>query len=334
MFTRFAIALGLSLLALLAGACAPAARLVIPTDLPTVTDTHTPTATRTPGRDATPTERPTLVAIAATAGPSPTPLIAPTITLPAQSLVTPTRPPNPNAPRIEFFTSDLLAVEPGATVTLFWSVRGISTAVIYRLDAQGARSQVFNVPPEGRLPVTTRRSDRGQVEFILSAGQGSELIEQRLTIPLRCPVEWFFQPAPQDCAVDVATETGITDQTMERGRMLYIEAQDLVYVLFNDGQQPAWLSFPSDYDPAIHPERDDSAPPEFIQPLRELGLIWRTNQVVRDRLGLGRAEGATYDGFIQEAPASGNARVLYISGADGRVIQVQPGGEIWQIVGP
>src|SRR5690606_21961843 len=156
----------------------------------------------TPGANATPTPRATLDPILATFGPSPTPLFGATNTPDAAALAnrTPTRVPNPNAPRIEFFTANPSVVAPGESVTLFWSSRNVENAISYRLDNTGARVELFNVAPDGSLPISTRRSDRGALNFILSVGEGALRVEQTLSVPLACPVTWFFQPAPSDCA--------------------------------------------------------------------------------------------------------------------------------------
>lgn len=326
--------LSLCLLVVILAACEASAVPLIPTERPTETATYTPSPTRTPGINTTPTARPTQAEQVAF-GPTATSLLNATNTPRPDVEVTATRVTNPNAPSIEFFTSNPLSVQPGGSVTLFWSARRVDSAVIYRLNRDGERTQVFNnVAPDGSLQVSTASSDRGEVSFVLSVGQDDERIEQRLTIPLRCPVEWFFSPAPDECATTNPVESLVKDQTFDRGRMLYVQETNEIYVLFNDGEQPAWLIFSSEYNPAVHPESDPNAPPEFIQPLREMGLLWRSNDVVRNRLGLGTTETAIFDGFYQTAPASGNSEVIYISGADGNVVQLIPGNELWQLISP
>jgi hypothetical protein len=252
--------------------------------------------------------------------------------------VTPTRPANPNAPRIEFFTSDTLAVAPGSSVTLFWSTRGANGAVIYRLDQNNVRNQLWNVAPDGNLTVPTRRADRGQVSFVLSVGDGALKTEQTLTLPLTCPDTWFFQPAPEDCPRGPSQPTTLIEQPFERGRMVYIQTLDTVYALFNDGLEPAWIAFDNRYDPAIHPELDEnferSLPPGFVQPKRILGFVWRGNDLVRNRLGLGVTEEADYDGFMQTAGAGEDAENIYLNSADGTVLQLLPRGKSWQIITP
>jgi hypothetical protein len=321
------------LLAFFMVACGATAQQIIPTEPPTPTITFTPTASRTPGFDATPTAT-SDSPLTPTVGPSPTSIFGPTSTSVAVA-ATSTRIPNPNAPRIEFFTSDVLAISPADTVTLFWSIRGANGAVIYRLDANGVRSNLWNVPPDGNLPVPTRRSDRGSVTFLLTAGQGDLAVEQVLTIPVACPDPWFFQPSPDACPAAPAAPTPLIEQSFERGRMIYVQSLNQVYVLFNDGREPAWIAFDNRYDPAVNPELEESfvPPPGLYQPLRVLGFVWRGNDVVRNRLGLGTQEEFSYEGFTQRVttPAGDD---LYFNGADGTVLQLLPEGESWQIITP
>jgi hypothetical protein len=316
-------------------ACGATAAPVVPTERPTVTATLTETATRTPGFEALPSATPPPTGGAATSGPTPTPLFGPTVTL-LSALPTPTRVFNPNAPRIEFFTASALAVSPGDPLTLFWSTRGASNAVIYRLDANGERNQLWNVAPDGNLTVQTRRRDRGRVQFVLSVGEGDLQAEQTLTIPLACPDTWFFQPAPDSCPTGPAEQTSLTEQPFERGRLIYIKSRNRVYALFNDGREPAWVSFENRYDPARDPESIENfvPPPGLVQPIRALGFVWRGNDLTRNRLGLGVQAEAVYDGFVQTATTADGGEDLYVSSSDKKVLQLLPGGRVWQLITP
>jgi len=319
---------------IVASACSATAQQIIPTDPPTATATYTPSPTHTPARDVTPTRRPTQVAQAID-GASPTPLLGSTRT-PAPNEPTSTRVPNPNAARIEFFTSDVLEVEPGGDVTLFWSARNVDGAVIYRINVDGTRQQVWNVPPDSSLNIQTRSSDRGQLSFLLTVGEAETYNEARLTIPIRCPITWFFTPPPNECPAQEAVETTIIEQPFERGRMVYIGERNQIYVLFNDGNDPAWLSFTSQYNAEIHPESEPNfvPPPGLFQPLRELGFLWRSNDTVRNRLGLGTSEAKTFQGFYQTAPASNEREDLFLTAGDNTILNIIPGGDVWQFVSP
>jgi hypothetical protein len=319
---------------LLLAACGAAELPVVPTPLPTATETRTPTATRRPGVDVTPTALPTRAAATPTGGPSPTPLLG----APANVVIAPTgtRPFNPSAPRIEFFTTNVLSVVPGEQVILFWSARGADTAQIYRIDSGGNRAQLWNVGPDGQLPVDTRRSDRGELQFVLEIGDGINRVEQTLSVPLSCPDTWFFQPPPAPCPVGAAAESGLTEQPFERGRMIYIASGNRVYALFNDGFEPAWISLDNRYDPAIHPESEASfvPPPGLFQPLRALGFAWRGNDRIRTRLGLAIQSEFNYQGFVQASPAADGAETIYVTSADGTILEIVPNGESWQIITP
>lgn len=317
------------ILSLFLTACGASVKQVVPTERPTATITLTPTVTYTPAAGITPTPNP----IQLTSGPSPTSIFGPTSTAVA-SLATATRVSNPNAPRIEFFTTDSLSVAPGDAVNLYWSVRGARGAVIYRLDASGNRGNLWNVPPDGRLSVSTSRRDRGEARFLLSAGEGDLLAEQSLSIPLQCPDAWFFQPAPEACPAAPSEATSLTEQPFERGRMVYVQSRNRVYVLFNDGRAPAWISFENRFNPATDPELEESfvPPPGFVQPARVLGFVWRGSDVVRNRLGLGLEAEQTFDGFIQTVKRTSDSEELYISSRDGSVLLLLPGGDTWQII--
>jgi len=323
------------LLFLLLTACEGTAVQVIPTERPTITPTFTETPTRTPNFNVTPSLAPTRTPPSIAGGPSPTSIFGVTST-PAGEQPTPTRVRNPNAPRIEFFTSDTLAVAPGATVTLYWSTRGSSSAAIYRVDESGLRGEVWNVGPDGSLTVRTRRSDRGEVRFVLSVGDGDQESEQSLTLPLSCPDPWFFLPAPETCPNGPGLATALVEEPFERGRMVYVENNDRVYALFNDERTPAWIGFDNRYNPSRDPESEASfvPPPGLVQPLRILGFVWRGNDVVRNRLGLGLQPEAAYEGFIQTATAPDGSESLFISSADGTVLLLLPGGDAWQIITP
>lgn len=320
--------LAVCLLALLISACGATVRQVIPTARPTLTLTLTPTITRTPGIGAAPTLTPVTVA----GGPSPTPLFGPTRT-PAPVAATSTRPANPNAPRIEFFTTSVQQVAPGDQVSLFWSVRNARNAIIYRLDTNGVRGNLWNVPPDGNLTVTISRRDRGQATFLLSAGEGDLETTQLLSIALSCPDPWFFQPAPEACPAGPAEATIIIEEPFERGRMIYIQSRNRVYALFNDQRQPAWLSFENKYNPAVDKESEESfvPPPNLFQPVRVIGFVWRGNDVVRNRLGLGLAAETQYEGFVQVV-RNGDQEDVYLNSADGSVLQLLPEGDLWQII--
>ncbi|MFN8530708.1 MAG: hypothetical protein U0670_19045 [Anaerolineae bacterium] len=322
-------------LAVILAACEPAAHQIVPTARPTLTETPTIAPTFTTDANATATDTPTRPPTTATFGPTPTPLFGPTSV--AQVVQNPNQTPtlNPNAPRIEFFTTDSASVAPGEPVNLYWSSRNATSANIYRL-VNGVRNQVYSsLGPDGQLSVPTRRSDRGALDFVLSVSDGQLSAERTLSIPLACPDTWFFQPAPDACPLTPPQETNIIEEPFERGRMVYIQTTDSIYALFNDGAAPAWIVLTNRYNPATDPDSEPSfnPPPGLYQPLRVLGFVWRGNDTVRNRLGLATNPEFAFSGFVQSS-RQGEAETLYATSADGSVLQLLPQGDLWQIITP
>ncbi len=317
---------------LLLTACGGVLDPVIPTPV-------TPTGSVAPSPSSTPVILPTATDTltprpAGTGVPSPTAILGPTRT-PPPLLETPTPRPNPNAPRIEYFTVDPVYVYPGDSLTLFWSVRGADRAAIYRLDDLGQRNQLWNVGPSGSLTVRTARADRGTAEFLLTVDNGQFYAEQLLAVPLLCAHRWFFAPEPASCPAGEVVEGPHIEQVFEGGRMIYVEAEDRVYVLFADGLSPAWTSFQNRYVEGETPDRDENfvPPPERFQPTRILGLIWRASDPVRNRLSLGVAPETAYEGAIQ-TDAEPGGDTIYLRSADGSVLRLDPNGQSWTVLAP
>jgi hypothetical protein len=219
----------------------------------------------------------------------------------------------------------------------------VTEAVIYRLDATGQRTLVYNVEPYGRQTITLSQRERVQVAYELAIGAGAGEAVQRIVIPLACPIPWFFGPAPDSCPVREAEQTVVIEQPFERGRMFYIESEDRVYVLFNDGNTPRWASYDDLYNPDIHPERDDAfdqaiAGTGLVQPVARLGYLWRGLDTVRARLGSGLAPEQRYDGLRQTAPSRdpnfAGREDVFVAASDGTVLQLLPAGSQWQILTP
>ncbi|MDX1991268.1 MAG: hypothetical protein SF029_02695 [bacterium] len=314
--------------------CGASAVQIIPTERPTITPTPTATQSRSQSGSATPTVTPSPARTRAPGEPSPTPLFGATRTpapgeVSASLIVTPT--PNPNAPRIEFFTSDKTAVAPGERLTLFWSTRGGGDVRIYQLGRGGERNRVWNVAASGRQDVQTSSGDRGQLDFLLIVGQAELQSEQRLSVALQCPLPWFFAPAPTTCPDDLAQQVTIVEQSFERGRMIYLSGEDVVYALFNDGFDPAWVVFENRYRPGVDPESAENfiPPPGYFQPLAQLGFVWRGNDTVRNRLGLGIQAEVAFESLVQREGDN-----FYISSTNGTIVQLLPNGESWQIISP
>lgn len=325
-------------LALLLSACGGNAQPSIVTVAPSPTRTLLPgptaapvVAVPSPLPSATPTAR---TPTTPTPGPSPTNPLAPTLS-PAPATLTATSAPTRAGLSIEYFTTDTASVRPGDTVTLYWSTRGATSARIYRLDAEGERVWRWDVNVSGKLVVTTAGEDRELARFVLEAANASTSVEQPLLIPLSCPETWYFDPPPESCPAAPAQLTTQAEQTFERGRMIWVDVQDRIYVLFEDGGSPAWAQYPDDFQEG-DPDRDESlvAPPGLQQPIRGFGLVWRSNPRVRDRLGWATTPEVAFEGMIQTDSQEPSVATTYLRTRDGAILALDALAGEWEMLPP
>ena len=103
-------------------------------------------------------------------------------------------------------------------------------------------------------------------------------------------------------------------------------------VLFNDGEQPAWVSFVSDYN--IGPALDISPPKGLLQPVHELGSIWRNHDEVRSRLGFAVADERTFYGVYQVSLADAVGGDLFVTTGERTILQAVLGGDVWYVLSP
>jgi hypothetical protein len=329
---------GLGLLVLGLAACGGNAEPLIATLEPVRTATSTPEPTATPRAAAlaiTSTPAPTGPVTSPTPGPSPTLPVAATLS-PAPVTPTVTRVPTLAGVSIEYFTTDSESVTPGDNVTLFWSVRGaVDQTRIYRVDAQGERIWRWDVAQSGKLTVATRAEDRNVARFVLAATADGNEIEQALLIPMQCPNVWYFDPAPIACPAGPPQITTEAEQTFEHGRMIWVDALDRIYVIFEDGNVPSWAQYPDNFTEG-DPELDESLvpPPGLLQPIRGFGMIWRANPRVQARLGWATTPEVSFEGMVQADSVELSVASIYLRGRDGSIIALDAFNDDWEILPP
>ncbi len=338
--TGYSIAITIAFCCLLT-ACGANADPILPTTRPTVTLTAVPSTTDTPPFIPSPTDLPTAIPlpVTPTAGPSPTALIGSTSTRPAPPTATPTsKLVQAGSLLIEYFTTDAAAVRPGDQLTLFWSVKGADRALIYRLNADGSHDFTWQVGSAGTLVVTTSPKDKDKdvSRFSISIGDNMTRIEQTLSVPVKCATEsWFFEPAPDSCPADAPLNSPAASQVFERGQMIWLSSQSRIYVLFNDGKKPAWIAYTDEFKDG-QPERDNSLspPPGLAQPIRGFGLVWRTKEKVRERLGWATGPETGYEGVFQSDDLAVPDNTIYLQGRDKVVFQLSSQGSAWKLLTP
>jgi hypothetical protein len=160
-------------------------------------------------------------------------------------------------------------------------------------------------------------------------------VEQLLLVPLQCGDIWFFEPAPNACAAGDPQLSNQAEQSFERGRMIWVETLDQIYVVFEDGGDPGWAAYPDDFNEG-DPERDDTLiPPSGLsQPVRGFGLIWRENPRVQERLGWATTSEIAFEGMYQSDAAEPDVATLYLRMRDGGIIALNSQTSAWEVLPP
>jgi hypothetical protein len=150
-------------------------------------------------------------------------------------------------------------------------------------------------------------------------------------VPQVCDSTWFFiEPRPASCPLNPPMADQGVYQEFQNGYMIWIRPQVAIYVLYHDGTQPRWQVFRDHFVEGM-PEFDaayiDSPFPGTWQPRRGFGLLWRSNQAVRDRIGWATMEWEQPYSAQTQTAADGT---VFISVPTG-VFSLQPGGTGWNL---
>jgi hypothetical protein len=234
---------------------------------------------------------------------------------------------------------------PGESITLIWESTGGTHATIDLTES------FLTVPVSGSTTLTIDEDRRHDLYLSLTVSNDTGQTAYRsLTIQLRCPYTYFFEPAPTGwarCPYRPASFSWAAEQRFEHGRMIWLQEipgastssgtaeGPLIYVLYDGGPFPRWVSFEDTWTSGL-PESDPTIiPPEgSYQPIRGFGKLWRDNVQVRDRLGWALELEQGFEGAYQIAwepeYASDGA---YVRTADDQVIALSVLG-MWNFVTP
>jgi hypothetical protein len=268
-----------------------------------------------------PTAPPT--GIAALPSPSPTWLMPPTTT--AASPLTPGVTSAACVPRTDW---PVMTVASGETLFVVAQLVGASPDELARANC---------------LPVGSSLT-AGQRLFVprIPASAPTQTLGQN------CGAAWFFtfdegQLDPRAACPNPVRHHEAIGQNFEGGRVLVYGAlpgetdpRGTVYVVYNDR---SWETFPNTWDPS-QPELDPALapPPDRVQPVRQIGKVWRENPAVRAKLGWAYAPEEPFDGRYQD-PATqppGDAYFYLDHGAFDVVLRyysVNMGPNRWEIAG-
>lgn len=232
--------------------------------------------------------------------------------------------------------TELQLADPGDTIILTWRWSGGTEAMIYHMFDLRLSEPGWEVAPKGTLTYTIPSWTRNHEDFVLFVNdpQGPA-VQETLQINLRCPDEWFFEPAPDVCPAGPPVISDGAEQRFQRGVMLWSQAEDRIYVLFDDDQNPAWQAYQDRFDEGEDPSSDpDIEPPEGLyEPVRGFGLVWREAPNVRERLGWAVEPEAGYETAIQRTSYV-KYNSTYIRALDGGVWRLGPEHSEWDQIAP
>jgi len=297
---------------------------VIPTLTPSITPSvtlylsPTPFVTQTPLPTATP-------AITAT------PLIAPTSTPfgagATSTVVVPTVASNLD---IQYFVPTPLTTSPGGTVTLAWASTGANQATVFRVNPDGSFGESWQVNPTGTLTVSAAGGGDDE-KFVLRIGDGVNIKDAEAIISLTCNRSWFFtEVQPSSCPASAEVTTQAAEQEFERGWAYWMQTTDKVYILYEDGQAPAWEVYDETWS-TTEPEDDPSLTPPggLQQPVRGIGKVWRTNTTVKDRLGWAAESELGFTATFQQESGADPQNVFF-SEPSNQLTRLESGGSSWR----
>jgi hypothetical protein len=193
-------------------------------------------------------------------------------------------------------------------------------------------------PPFTRTPVATFTPYYPYVASIPTVSGISGLVPIPTAItninsggqPSNCPIPWFFaEVQPPDCPLNPPVITPGSFLQFQNGFMVWVQQQDAIYVLYDSANLPRWQVYNdafvegiADTDPAY-----DNPPAYTWQPKRGFGLLWRSQFIIRERLGWAVIEWETpYDAQVQ---ISSNG-TIYINEPRGGVFSLTSGGSEWK----
>jgi hypothetical protein len=235
-------------------------------------------------------------------------------------------------PVINYFQADVAVADPGDTIELSWSTTNAVSVTIYHLLPTGQLGTFWDVAATGTMSYTISPGTRNHIDFTLfAANAGGQWTGAGVQILLTCPDTWFFAPEPEICPAAPAEFGAGAEQHFEHGIMLWVQSQDLIYVLSENGQSRQWHPYLDEWEEGM-PEDDPAIipPPGYYQPIRGFGLVWREQTGVRDKLGWAVDTESAYETAVQHTSYSYSN--IYIRAADGNVWRLLPIFSGWEKV--
>ncbi|UCC63552.1 MAG: hypothetical protein JSV36_00390, partial [Anaerolineae bacterium] len=241
-------------------------------------------------------------------------------------------------PVIHHFQADVEEADPGDTITLEWSSSGATAATLYPiLPSEQLPQSGWKVAPTGVYTYQISSDERNVSKFLLCVSDEAKRDAcMNLAVRLRCPVPWFFSPAPEVCGSDPVLSHA-AEQHFEGGVMIWVEntiwveEQKRIFVLYDDDQpSPKWRTFTDEWD-EDEPNGDPTiVPPDGLyQPVRGFGKVWREHAQVRDRLGWAVDQETGFN-TVMQGTTRFKYNSVYLRALDGDVWHLGPEMSSWE----
>lgn len=254
------------------------------------------------------------------------PTVEPSATAMPTAVQLPTVTPVP--PSIVEFTSSSSYVAAGESYRLSWASTGAEMAELeIKPIVLSAERETLSVEPTGELELVARGEFEPfwpSVTYVLRVSDpAGQMTEQQITVTFACSQTYFFDLS--SCPNQTALYSTAQQQAFEHGFMIWVQAQNLIYVFYDnmtiDVYIDTWTNGEPIDDPGIIP------PAGFYQPTRGFGKVWRTELFVRDRLGWATDLPETYEGAYQCEPELSPAPACFLRSVEDAVLKLE--GGLW-----
>ena len=222
-------------------------------------------------------------------------------------------------------------------MTFTWVSEGATRAVINKLLPTGQLSSSrWDVAPSGSMAYTIPTEDRNWVSLMLYVGNAAgQNAMATATVRLYCPWPWFFTPPPEEVCATEPLMSAAAEQRFEGGTMIWVGAEDAIYVIYRIGAVSArWQRFQDQWDESQATQDPDLVPPAGLQqPIRGFGLVWREQPGVREALGWA-IEGEQGFTTIMQRTTRFKYNAWYLLALDDRIWYLGPEGSSWDKLTP
>jgi hypothetical protein len=277
---------------------------------------------------------------------------------------TPTLHPSPAAtegpgPKALSLVASRAETDEGEGIALAWEANGERITVCPLIGESPVSCRCLaELPPVGSTVIPPSQIIGAYSGFQLAVEARGIRTVRYAPLAVACPAEgpeWFFNQPPGFCPQDAPLRSYAAAQRFENGMMIWIEAVDDFYILFDHDRRitdpsQGWSSLtslqilrgPLELLPGASVDNrvGETPPAGATEPVSGFGLIWRGEVVgtagIREALGWGVEAEYGYETTTQCARVCGADWNCYLRGPEGRVLHVYSllhFGHYWEVVG-